>query len=102
MNYQAGRRCGLCGCESPYTPTCDGCETAQRYEERMEAAIATARAEGYAEAVSDVITHVHASHPSWKKLDDSASGPRVNFVLGLLVADLESGAHVGASKERVE
>lgn len=60
---------------------------------------AVTRAQGYAEAVADVIAHVHVSHPSWKKLDDSANGPRVNFVLGLLVADLESGAHIGAAKK---
>lgn len=66
---------------------------------KHDGAAAIWHSKGYAEAVADVVAHVNASHPSWKRLDDSASGPRVNFVLGLLVADLNAGAHVGAAKK---
>lgn len=34
--YVPGRRCDVCGGESPYAPTCGECETAQRYEARLD------------------------------------------------------------------
>ena len=41
--YVPGRRCDVCGGESPRVPTCGECEIAQRYEARIEALQALCR-----------------------------------------------------------
>jgi hypothetical protein len=68
-------------------------------EHAYQVAYAAGHAAGYAESVEDVVAHVHASHAGWKALDAAAKGPRVHFVLGLLVWDLKERAHVGAAKK---
>lgn len=68
-------------------------------DQAYQVGYAAGHAAGYAESVEDVVAHVHASHAGWKALDAAAKGPRVHFVLSLLVYDLKEKAHVGAAKK---
>lgn len=56
----------------------------------------------YQRAIQDVIAHIQVSHPGWKAMERDCKGPRVTFILGLLVSDLEEGAQVGAADKAAE
>lgn len=93
--YVAGRRCDACGCESPRSPLCGECETAERYEDRLEAARATAHAAGYGEAVATIVVDLRRQAEG---LDLTGEKKLARYVGGL-ARRYADGAHVGAAKK---
>lgn len=63
------------------------------------AALMAAHAAGYAAAVADVVAFVRVAYPGYAQVSAKALWPRSGFIIGLLLSDLEGGAHVGAAKK---